>query len=82
MSSMSFSSVAFNNMASLVLILIHVWETVTTASSDAGDHTFRKYVFPWQLQRVKTVSMGEGIPQVSVMPRAGPGVFNTSSIQK
>lgn len=37
--------------------------------------TLKMYVFPWQLQRVNTVSTGEGTPHTCVMPRAGPGTL-------
>lgn len=44
--------------------------------------TLKMYVFPWQLQRVNTVSMGDGTPHTWVMPRAGPGTLFLSRNQK
>lgn len=44
--------------------------------------TLKKKVFPSQLHLVKTVSMGEGIPQTSVILRGGDGGLSGFSIQK
>lgn len=44
--------------------------------------TLKKKVFPSQLHLVKTVSMGEGMPQTSVILRGGDGGLNGGSIQK
>lgn len=44
--------------------------------------TLKKKVFPSQLHLVKTVSIGEGIPQTSVILRGGDGGLNGFSSQK
>lgn len=44
--------------------------------------TLKKKVFPSQLHLVKTVSIGEGIPQTSVILRGGDGGLSGFSIQK